>query len=75
MVFACWFHCDQLEQAVQNVVKFYSGRGTAERSIGDGKNAVKWRKLSCGAFKDSQTRLQLFALAYNDLPPFSVQPI
>lgn len=28
-------------------------------------NAVKWTKLSCRTFKDNQTRLQLFALAYN----------
>jgi hypothetical protein len=41
------------------VVKFYNGRGTAEQWIKEGKNAVKWTKLSC------QTRLQLFALAYN----------
>jgi len=31
----------------------------------EGKNAVKWTKLSCRTFKDNQTRLQLFALAYN----------
>ena len=29
------------------------------------KNAVKWTKLSCRTFKDNQTRLQLFTLAYN----------
>jgi len=26
---------------------------------------VKWTKLSCRTFRDNQTRLQLFALAYN----------
>ncbi len=26
---------------------------------------MKWTKLSCRTFKDNQTRLQLFALAYN----------
>jgi len=31
----------------------------------EGKNAVKWTKLSCRTFKDNQARLQLFALAYN----------
>ena len=31
----------------------------------EGKNAVKWTKLSCRTFKDNQTRLQLFMLAYN----------
>jgi hypothetical protein len=49
----------------KNVVKFYNGRGTAEQWIKEGKNAVKWTKLSCRAFKDNQARLQLFALAYN----------
>ena len=47
------------------VVRFYNGRGTAEQWIKEGKNAVKWTKLSCRTFKDNQTRLQLFALAYN----------
>jgi hypothetical protein len=49
----------------KNVVKFYNGRGTAEQWIKEGKNAIKWTKLSCRTFKDNQTRLQLFALAYN----------
>jgi hypothetical protein len=49
----------------KRVVRFYNGRGTAEQWIKEGKNAVKWTKLSCRTFKDNQTRLQLFALAYN----------
>jgi hypothetical protein len=49
----------------KNVVNFYNGRGTAEQWIKEGKNAVQWTKLSCRKFKDNQTRLQLFALAYN----------
>ncbi len=49
----------------KGVVKFYNGRGTAEQWIKEGKNAVKWTKLSCRTFRDNQTRLQLFALAYN----------
>jgi len=48
-----------------NVVKFYNKRGTAEQWIKEGKNALTWTKLSCRTFKDNQTRLQLFALAYN----------
>ncbi len=48
-----------------DVVRFYNGRGTAEQWIKEGKNAVKWTKLSCRTFKDNQARLQLFALAYN----------
>jgi len=33
--------------------------------IKEGKNAVKWTRLSCHDFVDNQVRLQLFALAYN----------
>ena len=57
--------CRVTPWGLQNVVKFYNGRGTAEQWIKEGKNAVKWTKLSCRTFKDNQTRLQLFALAYN----------
>ncbi len=49
----------------KRVVRFYNGRGTAEQWIKEGKNAVKWAKLSCRAFKGNQARLQLFALACN----------
>ena len=59
------FIVTNLNQRSKNVVKFYNGRGTAEQWIKEGKNAVKWTKLSCRTFKDNQTRLQLFALAYN----------
>ncbi len=54
-----------LTKQSKNVVKFYNGRGTAEQWIKEGKNAVKWTKLSCRTFKDNQIRLQLFALAHN----------
>ena len=47
------------------VVRFYNRRGTAEQWIKEGKNAVKWTRLSCRNFRDNQVRLQLFALAYN----------
>jgi hypothetical protein len=59
------FIVTNLNSQVKNVVKFYNGRGTAEQWIKEGKNAVKWTKLSCRTFKDNQARLQLFALAYN----------
>ena len=36
-----------------------------EQWIKEGKNAVKWTRLSCHDFVDNQVRLQLFALAYN----------
>jgi Transposase DDE domain group 1 len=47
------------------VVKFYNGRGTAEQHIKGGKNAIRWTRLSCHAFRHNAVRLQLFALAYN----------
>jgi hypothetical protein len=59
------FIVTNLNQRSKNVVKFYNGRGTAEQWIKEGKNTVKWTKLSCRTFKDNQARLQLFALAYN----------
>jgi len=59
------FIVTDLSRRSKNVVKFYNGRGTAERWIKEGKHAVQWTKLSCRKFKDDQTRLQLFALAHN----------
>jgi len=47
------------------VVKLYNGRGTAEQWIKEGKNAIRWTRLSCRAFKHNAVRLQLHALAYN----------
>ncbi len=33
--------------------------------IKEGKNAIKWTRLSCRKFRDNAVRLQLHALAYN----------
>jgi hypothetical protein len=54
-----------LRRSPKRVVKFYNGRGTAEQWIKEGKNAIRWTLLSCRRLKHNQTRLQLFALAYN----------
>jgi hypothetical protein len=59
------FIVTNLRRSPRQVVKFYNGRGTAEQWIKEGKNAVKWTRLSCHDFVDNQVRLQLFALAYN----------
>jgi hypothetical protein len=59
------FIVTNLRRSARHVVKFYNGRGTAEQWIKEGKNAVKWTRLSCHDFVDNQVRLQLFALAYN----------
>ena len=34
-------------------------------TIKEGKNALKWMRLSCRRFLDNQARLPLFAVAYN----------
>ncbi|HMB05911.1 MAG TPA: IS1380 family transposase [Isosphaeraceae bacterium] len=59
------FVVTNLKRSPKRVIKFYNGRGTAEQWIKEGKNAIKWTRLSCRRFKDNQVRLQLFALAYN----------
>jgi hypothetical protein len=59
------FIVTNLKRRAKKVVRFYNRRGTAEQWIKEGKNAVKWTKLSCRRFKDNAARLQLFALAYN----------
>ena len=59
------FIVTNLRRWSRKVVKFYNGRGTAEQWIKEGKNAMKWTRLSCHDFADNQVRLQLFALAYN----------
>ena len=58
------FIVTNLWRSARRVVQFYNGRGTAEQWIKEGKNAVKWTRLSCHDFVDNQVRLQLFALAY-----------
>ena len=42
-----------------------AGTGGGALSGAEGKNAVKWTRLSCHDFVDNQVRLQLFVLAYN----------
>ncbi len=59
------FIVTNLRRDEEAVVHFYNGRGTAEQWIKEGKNALKWTRLSCHDFADNHVRLQLFALAYN----------
>lgn len=59
------FIVTNLRRPEKKVVKFYNGRGTAEQWIKEGKQALKWTRLSCQRFVDNEVRLQLFALAYN----------
>ena len=59
------FIVTNLTRPVDRVVAFYNQRGTAEQWIKEGKNAVKWTRLSCRTMKANAVRLQLHALAYN----------
>ena len=54
-----------MARPAENVVGFYSKRGTCEQWIKEGKNAIKWTRLSCCSFAANAVRLQLHALAYN----------
>jgi Transposase DDE domain group 1 len=59
------FIVTNLSRPAERVIKFYNGRGTAEQWIKEGKQALRWTRLSCHAFRPNAVRLQLFALAYN----------
>jgi hypothetical protein len=47
------------------VVRFYNKRGTAERWIREGKQAVAMTRLSCHRFRANEVRLWLSLIAYN----------
>jgi hypothetical protein len=59
------FIVTNLRRPARKVVAFYNGRGTAEQWIKEGKQAVKWTRLSCTTFRANAVWLQLHALAYN----------
>jgi len=59
------FIVTNLSRSAERVVAFYNHRGTAEQYIKEGKQAIKWTRLSCRKFRNNEVRLQLHALAYN----------
>jgi hypothetical protein len=59
------FIVTNLDRPAKRVGRFHNQRGTTQQWIKEGKNAVKWTRLSCHDFLDNQVRLQLFVLAYN----------
>ena len=59
------FIVTNLFRSAERVTWFYNQRGKAEQYIKEGKNAIKWTRLSCRKFRDNAVRLQLHALAYN----------
>ena len=59
------FIVTNLARPVERVVAFYNRRGTCEQWIKEGKNTIKWTRLSRCSFAANAVRLQLHALAYN----------
>jgi Transposase DDE domain group 1 len=59
------FIVTNLTRSNKRVLKFYNGRGAAGQHIKEGKNAIRWTRLSCNAFRHNAVRLQLHALAYD----------
>ena len=59
------FIVTNLGRPAERVVAFYNQRGTAEQWIKEGKNAIRWTRLSCRRFDHNAVRLQLHAPAYN----------
>jgi hypothetical protein len=54
-----------LARSAEGIVTFYNQRDTCEQRINEGKNAIKWTRLSCRTFAANAVHLQLHALAYN----------
>jgi hypothetical protein len=59
------FIVTNLETDSRAVVRFYNKRGTAEKWIKEGKQAVKMTRLSCHRFRSNEVRLWLILIAYN----------
>jgi hypothetical protein len=59
------FIVTNLARPAERVVAFYNQRGTCEQYIKEGKDAIRWTRLSCRTFAANAVRLQLHVLAYN----------
>ena len=59
------FIVTNLARSAEGIVAFYNRRGTCGQYIKEGKNAIKWTRLSCRSFAANAVRLQLHMLAYN----------
>ena len=59
------FIVTNLARSAEGIVAFYNQRGTCKQYIKEGKNAIKWTRLSCRTFAANAVRLQLHVLAYN----------
>jgi hypothetical protein len=59
------FIVTNLARPAERIIAFYNQRGTAEHWIKEGKNTIKWTRLSCRSFAANSVRLQLHVLAYS----------
>jgi hypothetical protein len=59
------FIVTNLSRPAERVVIFYNKRRTAAQWIKEGKNAIKWTRLSCRTFRNNAVRLRLRGLAYD----------
>jgi hypothetical protein len=59
------FIVTNLARSAEGIIAFYNKRGTCEQYIKEGKNAIKWTRLSCRTFVANAVRLHLHVLAYN----------
>jgi hypothetical protein len=60
----------------KRVVWLYNGRGPAELPIKEGKNAIRWTRLSCHAFRHNAVRLLTCARGGSGRDPVAmVQPV
>ena len=53
------FIVSSLPRSAEGIVAFYNQRGTCEQYIKEGKNAIKWTRLSCRTFAANTARLQI----------------
>jgi hypothetical protein len=49
------FIVTNLARSAEGIVAFYNRRGTCEQYIKEGKNAIKWTRLSCRTFAAKET--------------------
>ncbi len=54
------FIVTNLSRPAERVTLFYNQRGKAEQYIREGKNAIKWTRLSCRRFRDNACNLATF---------------
>jgi hypothetical protein len=53
------FIVTNLSRPPERIVAFYNRRGAAEQCIKEGKNAVRWTRLSCRRFRHNAVRLPI----------------